>query len=269
MDFNDNICIFKENSPSVGDINILHVVLETKKQMFDGWGSVGYYRMHYVVEGEGVLHTQYGDYIVKKGDIFLCLPSVPFAIQSVNDFKYIYIGFMGERANWFCHKLKFDLNNCVFHNYNHLEESWVKSVQMPYDISALYAEGLVMMTVSIIALQTFHFEKDKKVPNIASLIKKYVEENFAQPELSLGLICKTFAYNDKYISKIFKKEFNVPFKEYLNTIRINNACALMNKGFSSVKDVSFLCGFNDPLYFSKVFKSKMKQSPRDYMASVN
>ena len=54
----------------------------------------------------------------------------------------------------------------------------------------------------------------------------------------------------------------------INTIRVNNACALMNKGFTSVKDIAFLCGFNDPLYFSKVFKTKMKQTPREYISSI-
>ena len=44
-------------------------------------------------------------------------------------------------------------------------------------------------------------------------------------------------------------------------IRIENACALIEKEHDCVKEIAFLCGFNDPLYFSKIFKKKMGISP--------
>jgi two-component system response regulator YesN len=43
----------------------------------------------------------------------------------------------------------------------------------------------------------------------------------------------------------------------------------MDKGFISVKDISFLCGFNDPLYFSKVFKAKTELSPSQYVKNLS
>jgi AraC-like DNA-binding protein len=42
----------------------------------------------------------------------------------------------------------------------------------------------------------------------------------------------------------------------------------MGKGFKSVNDIAFLCGFNDPLYFSKVFKSKMEVTPTAFIKEV-
>lgn len=266
-DYNENICNFIASSPSLGDIHILHLVYETKKQRFDGWKTISYYRIHYVVSGEGVLHTQNGDYKLSKNDVFFCLPSMPFAIQSIKDFKFVYISFMGERANAIFQKYKINANNCTFKNYDMLDDLWNKSIKLPLEISDVFAEGVVLTSMSLIASDTLQFDKIKKTPHAATLIKKYIDENFSNPDLSLESICKAFSYNDKYISKIFKKEFKVSFKEYLTAIRINNACALMDKGFTSVKDIAFLCGFNDPLYFSKVFKGVMKQSPREYINS--
>ena len=266
---NENICMFIPNSPSLGDIHVLHYVLETKKQRFDGWKSISYYRMHYVVEGEGVIHTHNGDHKLSKGDVFFCLPSTPFALQSIKNFKFIYISFIGERANAIFHKYSINVKNCIFKNYEILSDLWRRGIELPVESSGVYAEGLLLITTSLIAADTMHVDNVKKTPQTAALIKKYIDENFSSQDLSLESICRTFSYNDKYISKIFKKEFMVSFKEYLNTIRVNNACALMNKGFTSVKDIAFLCGFNDPLYFSKVFKIKMKVTPREYIYSVN
>lgn len=56
----------------------------------------------------------------------------------------------------------------------------------------------------------------------------------------------------------------VGISEYVATLRIQQACTLLDQGFTSVKDIAFLCGYNDPLYFSKVFKAKTGVSPREY-----
>jgi AraC-like DNA-binding protein len=43
---------------------------------------------------------------------------------------------------------------------------------------------------------------------------------------------------------------------------------MLRQGFTSVSDVAVRCGYPDAQYFSKVFKRRMNQSPREYMASV-
>ena len=56
--------------------------------------------------------------------------------------------------------------------------------------------------------------------------------------------------------------------EYIATIRIQYACTLMEQGLSSVSDIALLCGFSDPLYFSKVFKKRMGISPRAHINEI-
>ena len=68
--------------------------------------------------------------------------------------------------------------------------------------------------------------------------------------------------------KILGKYLNEGITEYLNTVRIQQACALMEQGFTSIKDIALLCGYKDPLYFSRVFKKEMKVSPREHLAEI-
>ncbi|MBQ1222950.1 MAG: helix-turn-helix transcriptional regulator, partial [Oscillospiraceae bacterium] len=56
---------------------------------------------------------------------------------------------------------------------------------------------------------------------------------------------------------------------YLNTLRIRHACVLIEQGISGVKDISNLCGFSDPMYFSRLFKAKLGVSPREYVRTHN
>ncbi|MBQ9940191.1 MAG: helix-turn-helix transcriptional regulator [Clostridia bacterium] len=82
-------------------------------------------------------------------------------------------------------------------------------------------------------------------------------------------ISKELSYSPKYISTIFIKKFNVGIAEYLNTIRLQNACTVMDREITSVSDISNQCGFSDPQYFSKVFKQKMGMSPTTYTKNIS
>jgi len=56
----------------------------------------------------------------------------------------------------------------------------------------------------------------------------------------------------------------VGYTEYLRNIRLKYAVSLLNHGIESVKNIAFLSGFSDPLYFSNVFKKAFGMSPKDY-----
>ena len=100
------------------------------------------------------------------------------------------------------------------------------------------------------------------------MIKQYLDDHFADPGLTLEMLGEQFNYHPKYLSTVFKKQFRVGVREYLNTIRINHACALMEQGYSSVKDIAALCGYRDQMYFSRVFRSQMKTAPRDHIRQL-
>ena len=74
-----------------------------------------------------------------------------------------------------------------------------------------------------------------------------------------------FSYNKKYLSSAFKQQFKIGISEYMTTVRINHACVLMEQNYTSVKDIAFLCGFSEQMYFSRVFRKKMGVSPKEHM----
>ena len=67
------------------------------------------------------------------------------------------------------------------------------------------------------------------------------------------------------LSFIFKKHIGIGIIEYLNIIRIQNACTMMEQGFTSVSDIADWCGFSDGNYFSKKFKERMGVLPTQYI----
>lgn len=64
----------------------------------------------------------------------------------------------------------------------------------------------------------------------------------------------------------FVKRFQVSPKRFLLEFRVERACALMAKNNYSIQEISASVGFDDPFYFSRVFKDVKGMSPRQYVA---
>ncbi|MDF1573068.1 MAG: AraC family transcriptional regulator [Bacteroidales bacterium] len=52
--------------------------------------------------------------------------------------------------------------------------------------------------------------------------------------------------------------------EYLNNLRIQQACQLLDLTTLKISEISEQLGFSDPFYFSRVFKKSIGQSPKEY-----
>lgn len=265
----NNICRFIPHHSDCEAIHTINFVLETKWQEYDSLKSNSVCRMNYVTEGEGILHTPGCSQLLKKGDIFFVLPAVPFAVESVKDFQFMYISYMGSRADMIMDKLKINGQNCLFHDFEEVESFWTDSLKANSALFDLRSESVLLYTFSVMGTRFLEEEgKEKKTAAAAALIKKYVDDNFSDTELSLDKIGAELSYNKKYVSTVFKNKYNIGIAEYLNVVRVQHACTLMEQGFTSIRDIALLCGFKDPLYFSRVFKNRMGVSPREHMAGV-
>ncbi len=102
---------------------------------------------------------------------------------------------------------------------------------------------------------------------ISSKIKKYVEENISNPELSLKWIAENKLYmNVDYISKKFVKETGQRFSTYLTDVRINTAKELLaSSDTDKIQNIAELVGCgNNPQYFSQIFKKSTGKTPSSY-----
>ena len=69
--------------------------------------------------------------------------------------------------------------------------------------------------------------------------------------------------NSRYIT-VFKEKMGMTPLEYLINLRINVACDLLKDLNMSVKEVAACVGYDNPYFFSKLFKKKTGISPTGY-----
>lgn len=262
----ENICRFIPSHPSNEGIQIFNFVQETQSQIYSGLTSFSTYRMHLVIQGKGSFHTPSQIQKLRKGDLFFIMPAVPCAIESTEDFQYLYISFLGTRANALMDTLKINSKNFLFHGFDALIDMWQQGLTVSPMLTGLRSESILLYSFSILG-ERLHCGEDHidRSDELALQIKKYVDDNFSDPGLSLESASQALSYNPKYISTIFKKKFKIAFSEYINMIRIQHAYVLIEQGFTSIKNIASLCGYKDAMYFSKVFRASAGKSPRSYI----
>lgn len=91
-------------------------------------------------------------------------------------------------------------------------------------------------------------------------VSEYVRSHYSE-DINLYSLAKKFSLSESYLSRKFKDLTGVGVNEYLTFIRIMNAERILMEGKYSITDVSAKVGFNDPNYFSTVFKRIKGVSP--------
>jgi transcriptional regulator GlxA family with amidase domain len=80
-------------------------------------------------------------------------------------------------------------------------------------------------------------------------------------------IARNAGMSTEHFIRTFKAETGLTPADYMRQKRMELASQLLLKTDLSIKELAFECGYRDPVYFSKVFKSYYRQSPTDYRNS--
>ena len=89
----------------------------------------------------------------------------------------------------------------------------------------------------------------------------YIQSHFRN-QLTLAETAAHCAVSPEYLSRIFRKEMGMTFKEYLKFCRLKTAHSILSRGTTmSVAEVAFACGLNDSNYFSSLYKLTYHISP--------
>lgn len=86
-----------------------------------------------------------------------------------------------------------------------------------------------------------------------------------QSYITLELAADVIGLNPSYLSRIFKEETRQTFSEYVNRVRIDASCRLLESGRYTVKQISGQVGFTTYNYFFKVFKELTGTTPHAYV----
>jgi two-component system response regulator YesN len=114
--------------------------------------------------------------------------------------------------------------------------------------------------------------RDRRVHNpYAGVIKQaheYMDRHYMDPNTSLNGVAAQVNLSPCHFSAVFSQETGQTFKEYLTEIRIKRAKELLRTTTLKAFEICYQIGYNDPHYFSHVFRKHTGLTPMEFRLQV-
>lgn len=95
-------------------------------------------------------------------------------------------------------------------------------------------------------------------------VKKYIEENFTDPNLTLEQLGDEFSVSPNYLGRLFKKDVGMSVADYINGERLKWVLKELEDTERAAKDLAEKCGFVSTNYFYTYFRKKIGVTPQAY-----
>ncbi len=252
------------------------IVEENKHEVDSSYPS---YRLHYVIKGCVTLHFNGQEILLKKNSVFILIPNTGISYKAHSSKKtkteLYWITFNGYRAKHYLKKLGLTEDE----PYTQLKDGKIERLFFDNFAPRDYSPSMLNLIfqrnlINIFDLLYQHHLTDIKERGAAgeethrdqTYMQKmlyYIDKHFASPDLSIKMFAEKFNLHPSTLSRMFKKEMSVCFTEYLTLKRLEYAIPLLEEGRLKVNEVARMVGFEDALYFSRVYKKIFLCSPMD------
>ena len=98
--------------------------------------------------------------------------------------------------------------------------------------------------------------------------RDYIDAHYSDPDISLHTVAKEVGFSPSHFSAIFSQETGETFIEYLTKRRVEAAKTLLQDKKNKLHEIAPAVGYNDPHYFSYVFKKTTGVSPKEYRSNL-
>lgn len=90
--------------------------------------------------------------------------------------------------------------------------------------------------------------------------------NLSDPKLSVARLAGWLGCSPDYLSHLFHRETGERLSRFVNRHRLVRAEGLLRSSTLTVSEVAWASGYDDPAYFSRLFRAARGCSPRQYRA---
>ena len=223
-----------------------------------------------MLEGKTTACADYQEAVLEKGDLFIAFPN---QIHNYFDLEPIR-----------CILLIFPQDLCP--DYSSLLNSHVpvipviKSSRCPENLLSIleailanncsnspchasitkgYFTVLLGILLEIIPLKKI---ESNDLDTVRSILT-YCNENYHN-DLSLDTIADDLHINKFYISHLFGQKLKIGFNDFINSLRVDEACKRLTGSDSSITEIAYQVGFNSIRSFNRAFHNQTGVTPREY-----
>lgn len=136
--------------------------------------------------------------------------------------------------------------------------SFEKYIELLYVLEIMATSSEYELLNSANTISMLVKKNNSRLQNILAYVEKHYNE-----EVDIKKVASIANLSVPSFCTYFKKLMNCTFTDFINQYRIQRACALMQQE-KTITEICYDCGFNNVVYFNKVFKAITKKTPSEY-----
>ncbi len=278
-----NVAIIADLNPDLEDLSVplrinncgyyrIHDGPTVKTLHYDGRND---YQLIYIAAGKGEYHLKNGTRIVEKGNMILYRPGEPqvYTYYAADKCDIYWVHFTGSKVEGILSHYNLPKDENVFFTGSSPDYKWIynqmiRELQLRRDN---YEELLPLLLRHIMLLINRYLKEQKKgTKDIFSGIESaihYFNENYNK-SIKIEQYAKEHYISTNRFIENFKNVANMTPTQYILHLRISAAKDRLVSTDKSIKEIAAEVGYNNPLYFSRLFRKIVGLSPSDYRANV-
>lgn len=270
---NNSLLDFKDTSKPliVGSCGTYHLYTKTKLPTYRPKGRLDF-QMLYVASGKGHFFFNGEEKIVSAGHMVFYRPkeTQKYVYYGTDQTEVYWVHFTGSKVKDIMRKYGISDDMHILYagislEYVKIFKQMISELQQCQDYSE---EILPMLLQQLFILLYRYTTKEHKLKNDyleteMELAMKFFNENYNTP-INIDAYAASRGMSISWFIRNFKKYTTTTPMQYIVSLRITNAQILLETTNYNVTEIANIVGYDNPLYFSRIFKKYKGVSPSEY-----
>lgn len=225
------------------------------------WHTHEQWELVYCTSGQGAFRFENGSVInYREGELVAIPPQEVHANSSTEGFTNIHIT-MGDPS--FSYRSAFrvadDEKRFLKNAFTEAKSFYMADIQKRELVMAALGDLIVAHIVVM--------RSNSEFSEPVEMIRSSIRLNYTRTDYALDEVIRGMPFHYDYLRKLFKKEMGISPLEYMTNLRMKTAENLLTSMYTNeytISEIAQMCGYEDPLYFSRVFKKYFGCSPTNF-----
>lgn len=226
--------------------------------------------MVYMLEGCTTCTVDTGEYTIESGDVMLVFPNQVHRYDPAENEKYLLFiinpDLLPELSRSFSGAAPTSPIVRGVGNDPYMHELLMTlshTEDMPADYRDAITKGyLLAFFGELLSRMTFRESSQADSLTLRSIVS-FCAQNYSR-ELTLATLEQELHLSKYYISHLFGSKIGTGFNDYINALRVSEACRYLRRTNKSITEISALVGFGTMRTFNRAFIKQVGMSPSEY-----
>ncbi|MBO5369411.1 MAG: helix-turn-helix domain-containing protein [Clostridia bacterium] len=248
-----------------------------------------FWEIVYIDKGEAIIKTKSREFTLRQGEAVFHKPNEFHAVSAngkvaPNVFIITFVCkskamdfFKGKQMS-----IPTPLRNYIASIVSEAESAYHLARNNPYlteltpkDNAPEGCEQMIKINLEMLLIKLIRHDLSAKettvkreIPdNLIAGVVEFLHSNIYS-KITVEDLCRKLCFSRTYVSAKFKENCGMTMNEYINRMKVEEAKTLIREEKHSISEISEMLCYDNPHYFSRVFKKITHMSPREYKESV-